>query len=127
MTAPDVDPVVAFAHALPPAIRAQLNKTVAVTSSIHTAVRDQHWTPQQLAAECARDLADVINAGAVITERLRKAAQHPPVARAAAVFGPPLPWCTDDCRARAGWIEDDRGNPIGRCPCRTPTQEATTR
>jgi hypothetical protein len=117
------DPVRAFRHHLGRDLDSRLNTTQAVAALVHTAVRDQHWTPAQLAHECARDLADVINAGAVITDRLRKAAAHPPIGRAAATLGPRLPWCSDDCKARAGWIEDDHGNPISRCPCRTNTKE----
>lgn len=124
MPAPEQDVVRQFRHHIGRDLDARLNTTQAVVALIHAATTNHGWTPKQLADECGRDLADVRNAGAVITERLRKAAQHPPVARAAKVPGALLPWCSPDCKARAGWIEDDTGRPIGRCPCRTAPQEA---
>lgn len=126
MTAPDVDPIREFAYALPAAVRAHLNRTQTIVALIHAAIRDQDWTPQQLAAECARDLVGATNPGAIITDRLRKATQRPPAVQPAPAFGPPIPFCSDDCRDNAGWVIDqDTGALIGRCPCRTrPTQEA---
>ena len=128
MTTTDVDPVREFRDALPAALRAHLNITTAVVASIHTAVREHHWTPTHLAQEATRNLADVQNPAAVITDRLRRAAQHPPVGHdTTSARRKPVarPFCSDDCRDRAGYIEDDHGHPIGRCPCRTSTPEAT--
>lgn len=124
MTAPepDVDPVRAFRRALGPALDRQLNTTQAVTALVHAAVTNHNWTPKQLAQECGRDLHNTINAGAVITDRLRKAATRPPAVERPA-FGPAVPFCTPDCATRSGWLEDDNGDLTGRCPCRTP-QEA---
>jgi hypothetical protein len=83
MTAPDVatDPVRLFRAALGRDLDARLNTTQAVVALVHAAVTNHGWTPRQLAQECGRDLADVINAGAVITDRLRRAATHPPASR----------------------------------------------
>lgn len=37
-----------------------------------------------------------------------------------------LAWCTPDCEARSGHIEDPKtGLPIGRCPCRVPPTKDT--
>lgn len=118
----DDDPVRSFRLALGREMDARLNTTQAVVALVHAAVTNHGWTPKHLAEECSRDLGDVVNAGAVITERLRKAAAHPPVG-ARAAFGPKLPFCSPDCRDNQGWVLDDDRNPVDRCPCRT--QEMT--
>lgn len=119
MTTPEADPVWAFRQALGRDLDSRLNKTQAVAALIHAAVTNHAWKPAQLAAECARDLDGVVNAGAVITDRLRKAAAHPPIARATPSFGLARPFCTDECRDNAGWVLDEDRNIVGRCPCRT--------
>jgi hypothetical protein len=120
VTSVDQDPVRAFRHALGRDLNTRLNTTQTVVALIHAAVTNHRWTPKQLADECGRDLADVISAGAVITERLRKAAQHPPVGHGHNTqLGPKRPFCTAECRDNAGWVLDDDRNPIRRCACRT--------
>lgn len=121
MTAPDVatDPVREFRDLLSPHARNSLNMTQLVVATIHAAIRDHHWTPRLLAAECGRDLDGVVNAGAVITHRLRQAAAHPPADQPsqAAVRRPLCPECED------GWITDPETRlPVRRCPCRTISQ-----
>lgn len=115
----DADPVWAFRQALGRDLDRRLNKTQAVAALIHAAVTNHGWTPKHLAAECSRDLEGVVNAGAVITDRLRRAATHPPVAHAAPTFGPARAFCSTECRDNAGWVLDDDRNPVRRCPCRT--------
>lgn len=116
------DPVAAFTEALPPNARHQLHITQTVSGMVHAAVRDHHWTITQLATECGRDLNGVVNAGALVTHRLRHAAGHPPPNTS--THGPRTPLCgacTD------GWLEDpDTGLPTGRCPCRHRTMRETT-
>jgi hypothetical protein len=119
MTVADVqtDPVREFRQQLPAHARNSLNVTQLVVALVHAAVRDHGWTPKQLASECGRDLGDVVNAGAVVTDRLRKAAQHPPANQPTAAAKRPL--CTD---CEDGWITDpDTHLPTARCPCRTAT------
>lgn len=123
MTAPDDltgDPWLTFISLLHPRARASLNRTQAAVAAVHAAT-NHGWTPQLLAAECSRDLADVHNPGAVITDRLRKATQHPPVGTDHARRLPlaRLPFCSLDCEDRAGWLENENGQITGRCPCRT--------
>lgn len=78
-TSTDTDPVVEFRRNLPPNAQRSLNVTQAVVALVHAAVRNHGWTPKLLAQECTRDMpADLLNPGALITDRLRKAAAHPP-------------------------------------------------
>jgi hypothetical protein len=104
-----------------PRPRRRLNTTQAVVALVHAAVINHGWTPRQLAQECGRDLADVVNAGAVITDRLRRAATHGPVQRGGVV--PKRPFCSPDCRDNQGWILDAERRPLHRCQCRTTTPE----
>lgn len=121
MTAPQPvdDPVRAFRQAIGRDLDNRLNTTQTVVGLIHAAVTNHGWTPKQLAEECGRDLADVINAGAVVTDRLRKAATHPPVGPRAPGLGPTRPFCSPECRENAGWVLDSDRNPTHRCTCRT--------
>jgi len=120
MTAPEQDPVRAFRHALGHRLDAQLNTTHAVVALVHAAVTNHGWTPEQLAKECGRDLGDTYKPGGVITERLRKAATHPPIDRDhAPALGPKRPFCSPECRDNAGWVLDDDRHPIRRCDCRS--------
>lgn len=119
-----VDPVRLFRDALPRHVRDNLNDTQLVAALVTTAVRDHGWTPTALAAEAARDLDGVANPGAVVTDRLRKAATHPPVGSDhKPAFGPPRPFCSPECADNKGWRLDPQTLlPAHRCPCRT--QEA---
>lgn len=113
--ATDTDPVRDFLAALPANARNSLHRTQLVVALVHAAVRDHGWTARLLAQECGRDLADVVNAGAVVTDRLRKAAQHPPPNQPSTATRRPLcPDCED------GWLVDETSRlPVARCPCRT--------
>lgn len=113
--ASSVDQVHAFRAALTPTARAALHMSQTVHATIAAAIRDHGWTPAQLAAECSRDLADVANAGAVVTHRLRHAAGNPPGRPARAAKHSPL---CGECEQ--GWLLDPLTRlPASRCPCRT--------
>jgi len=64
-----------------------------------------------------RDLETARNPVAVVTSRTRVHgwADHDPAAIAAEAAKPKLPPHCGDRRCRAGWFEDEEGNPIGRC------------
>ena len=116
-TAPD--PLQEFQRHLPNRVRASLNVTQAVVALVHAAVHNHGWTPALLAQECSRDLEDVVNAGAVVTDRLRKAATHPPVGRAVAQAAVRRPLCG---QCEDGWLLDpDTRLPAARCECRKAT------
>lgn len=109
-----VDPVRSFRDALPRRVRDQLHNTLAVVGLVNAAA-GMGWPTDHLAAECARDLHDVANAGAVVMHRLQQASQHPPVLTGRSGL-PVTPLCgsCDD-----GWILDPTTFlPVDRCPCR---------
>jgi len=121
MTAPDyaVDPVWAFIHGLPPSLRHRLNRTQRLVALIHAA-NGHGWTTKQLVAEASRDQIGVVNTGALIMHRLEGCAEGPPPKIVAQRV---IPFCSPDCAERRGFLEDDVGRPIGKCPCRTPPPE----
>lgn len=122
MSLDTVDLTRAFHDALPAHARHQLHATQTVIGMIHAAVRDHGWTVQQLAHECGRDLDTVVNAGAVITHRLRHAAGHPPPPPLSATGLPIIPLCG---QCADGWIEHPVTRlPVERCPCRTTKETA---
>lgn len=112
MTAPDqADPVWAFLTALPARIRRDLHRTEALVALIHTATRDQGWTPTKLAERCAGGNTGTNPAG-VVMYRLQHCATTP------ADTGPNTPrrvhfGCCDN-----GWIYDETGDEphVTRCP-----------
>jgi hypothetical protein len=117
----DTDPIHAFTQALPTHARHTRHLNQTLHAAIHAALRDG-WTPQQLAHECARDLTSVVNAGAVITHRLRHAANNPPSTRASSLTVTPLCGHCDN-----GWtLNPVTLLPESRCPCRTTPAEAHT-
>lgn len=116
MTAPEttVDPVRAFREALPRRVRDQLHNTLAVVGLVNGAV-NMGWPTDRLAAECARDLHDVANAGAVVMHRLQQASEHPPVLTGRSGL-PVTPLCG---QCEDGWILDPETlRPVDRCSCR---------
>lgn len=121
-TEQEADPVWQFVRALPPSIEHRLNRTQHLVALIHAATV-RGWTPKQLAAEAARDQAGVVNTGAVVMHRLERCADTPPASTTAPRV---LPFCSPDCADRRGFLEDDVGRPIGKCPCRTPPPETST-
>lgn len=118
-TAPHVE----FQQQLPAHVQRSLQMSQVDVALVHAAVRNHGWTPKALAAECGRDLEGVVNAGARVEERLRKAATHPP---------------TNQPTARTqrvhqagcdGWIYTtpaDPADPIGTTRCHGCTEENTT-
>lgn len=121
MTAATVDLTREFIAALQPHARGQLHITQTVSGMVHAAVRDHGWPVRLLAAECSRDLDGVINAGAVITHRLRHAAGNPPPTAPAATGLPVIPLCGE---CEDGFLLDPESLlPVARCPCRTTTKE----
>jgi hypothetical protein len=116
MTETVTDPFAAFRASLPPYLRGRVYDTQRGRTLIARAIHQHGWTVEQLAAECSRDLHGIRNAGGVVTFRLEHCAENPPPDRHAPRT---LPFCSDECRERRGFIEDDTGRPIGKCPCRT--------
>ena len=121
MTAPDeLDPLHTFLRALPATSSRQLNRTTRLYTLVNTAVRDHGWTPRQLADHCARNHAGAVNHGAIVMHRLEDAATRGPLIDDGAKV---IPFCSPQCRDNQGWITDDTGRLLRKCPCRTP-QEA---
>lgn len=113
-----VDELHAFRDALTPHARAALHMSQTVHAMVAAAIRDHAWTPAQLAAECCRDLGDVVEPGRVITYRLRHAAAHPPPAVARTRPLPRLRKVHLCGRCEDGFIVDpDTRLPVRRCPC----------
>lgn len=117
MTTPEpaTDPVWAFVHALPPRVKAQLNRTERLVALVHRATRDQGWAPQQLAAECSRDHNNAINGAAIVMHRLEHAAENPPASQTGlrrVHFG-----CCE-----GGWLYDDDTGDATKCPGNRPAE-----
>jgi hypothetical protein len=70
------DPVWSFLTALPPRIKRQLNRTERLVALVHRAVREQGWTPKQLADRCSHS-NDSINPAGVVMYRLGWCADNP--------------------------------------------------
>jgi hypothetical protein len=123
MTAPD--PVAAFVQALPPRLRRDLNRTAALVSDIHQATR-RGWTTQQLIDATTNNHGGATNHGGIIAHRLatRCALVDPSTGEGITELDRRVPFCSDECRADAGWILNDLGLPVDKCSCRTPNQEA---
>lgn len=118
--------IVEFRDALPAAAARSLLITQAVRATVETAVR-LGWTPKQLAEECGAALSGVVNAGAVVQHRLRRAALQSPPQPLTRRWEQPKPWCGTCSDQWARWREDpDTGRPLGRCDCWTqpPVKEA---
>lgn len=108
----------AFRAAIPDWLRGRLNPTETIERHI-TAAIGQGWTIRQLAAEVSRDLGTATTIGGTVTARLGKAAEYPPPNQASRTGLAKRPFCSDECRERAGLIEDAEGRVIGKCPCRS--------
>jgi hypothetical protein len=116
VTTATTDPARSFVDALAPHVRARLTMTQAVAGMVHAAIRDHGWTVKQLVDECSRDLGDAINAGALITHRLRHAAGNPPPPAS----GLGLTHRALCGRCEDGWLVDPVTKmPLDRCPCRS--------
>lgn len=117
MTETTEDPVWSFVRALPPRHANQLHRTERLVALVHQAA-GKGWTAADLAARCTAGTDGTHNISGVLMHRLAQCAETPPVAEVGPVR---LPFCSPECRARAGWLEDDEtGKPTGHCPCRTP-------
>ena len=115
-----VDLVTEFRSLLPAAVGRQLHDTQRLVALLAHATRDQRWPLRQLAQECARDLGDVVNPGAVVMHRLEKAAEHPAPHQTAKRAQRHAAGCD-------GWIYNpDTATPTSKCagcapnPGRTP-------
>lgn len=113
----DADPVWLFLQALPARIRRDLNRTEALVVLIHTATRDQGWTPTKLAERCAGGNTGTNPAG-VVMYRLQHCATTP--ADTGHDAPARIPFCSPECRDNAGWVLDEIGMPAKKCTCRTP-------
>jgi len=114
------DPVRQFRAALGHRLDAHLNTTQAVVALVHAAVTNHGWTPEQLARECGRDLADTYKPGGVITDRLRKAATHPPAGQQGLGLRKAHRGCCED-----GWLYDETGEEVRVTKCPGNMTEAT--
>lgn len=120
MTAPtDTHTAGAVLHAALP-VRAQIHIT-RTRKFDHDAAQAfaRGWTVDVLADRISSgQLGD--NPGGVITSRLEDCGRtDPPKEKQRGI-----PFCSPDCAERRGWLEDDDGNIVGRCPCRTRPPEA---
>lgn len=105
-----------FRRHLPPGLFAELNDTQRVVALVYRLVTEDGWTPQQLAKRASRGLGNAVNPGGLLTHRLEQLVGQSPDEH-----GKPVtrPFCSDECRANGGWIVDQHGAPISKCPCRT--------
>lgn len=105
------DPLTLFLRALPPRLRNRVTRTGRLYTLVHAAVIDHGWTPQALAAECARNQdRAVVNPGGIVMHRLEQAAAHGP-------DEPAAPKVHDGC-CESGWIYDETTIPptVTKCP-----------
>lgn len=110
MTAAEQDPVWAFLHELPARIKRDLNRTEALVGYIHTAVRDQGWTPAQLAQRCSIG-NDGDSAPRIVMFRLKQAASTP------ANSGNDSPRRVHHGCCENGWIYDESGEEVVATKC----------
>jgi hypothetical protein len=111
------DPAPAFIRALPRHLLARTHHTARIPALVRAAVANG-WTIDALVHEATRNLDGIANPGGLITHRLQQATHTTPPAPASSPFRP-VPFCTPACEERRGWIENDNGEPIDRCPCRS--------
>ena len=106
-----------FVGQLPHWLALQVHPTDAAHDTLLLAMA-RGWQLDRIARECARDMADVSNPGAVVMVRLRELSQAHPVPEQQPQpkqWRQPLPWCgqCDDPHTRWDTLPDGS---IRRCP-----------
>lgn len=117
------DPVAQFVRALPVKMRARFNVTATVVSDIHKATA-RGWTTAQLIDVTTNNHGGAVNVGGIIAHRLHEKCAPNEAPTAVGVTALRRPFCSPECKDNAGWVLDQQGTPLRRCPCRT--MEATT-
>lgn len=94
---PHADTLIA---ALPDAIAGHVRPTTRLDYNVERALREQHWTLEQLVTEASRDLDNAVRVGAVIDERIAICATvKPPKTRTRTGLAKVHDGCCED-----GWI-----------------------
>ena len=78
MTRPPTPHADALIAALPHAVAIHVRATTRLDYNLKVAIRDQHWTLEQLAAEASRDMGNAVKIGAVVDERIAICTTIPP-------------------------------------------------
>lgn len=113
MTRPLTPHADALVDALPHAIAVQVRPTSRLDYNVDRAIREQHWTIAQLAAEATRDLDSAVVIGGVINDRIEVCATiPPPKAKTRTGLAKVHDGCCED-----GWIYDESVDPVRTIKC----------
>lgn len=113
MTRPATPHADALIAALPHGVAVHVRATTRLDYNVDRALREQHWSIEQLAAEASRDLDNAVKIGAVVDERIAICATVPP-ARPRSRTG--LAKLHDGC-CEDGWIYDESVDPPRTIKC----------